>query len=97
MVRKERRIGKQKRPLATVDDGGVGVTMASAGLAPRDCAQAVVLMRLPRWAGRLGADCTGGNAASKAVAVELWISWAFFRTVKPTACRVPVSAIVVDS
>ena len=71
--------------------------MAGAAVAPHNDAQAVVLMRLPRWAGRFADDCTGGKASSKAFAVELWISWAFFRTVKPTACRVPVSAIVVDS
>ena len=43
-----RQEGKQKCPRAAVGDGGVGMAMASAGLAPRDCAQAVVLMRLPR-------------------------------------------------
>lgn len=41
-----RQAGRQ--PLSTVDDGGEGMAMANAGLAPRDCAQAVVLMRLPR-------------------------------------------------
>jgi hypothetical protein len=54
--------------------------------------QAVVLILLPRCAGKFGADGTGGMASISAVAVELWISCAFFNTAMPTACLVPVSA-----
>ena len=66
---KEEGISKNNSPLATVGNGGVGVT--GAATAPQDRAQAVVLMRLPRCAGRFADDCTGGKACSKAFAVEL--------------------------
>ena len=60
-------------------------------------AQAVVLIVLPRCEGRFGVEGTGGIAWIRAAALEAWMSWAFFNTATPTACLVPVSAIVVDA
>src|SRR5476651_164197 len=54
-------------------------------------------MLLPRCEGRFGVDDTGGIASTRAEALDAWRSSAFFCTAMPTACLVPVSAIVVAS
>ena len=71
------------------------VTRRRAGR--HDAVQAVVLIVLPRCEGKFGADGTGGIAAIRGAALDSWISCAFYNTATPTACFVPVSAIVVAS
>lgn len=80
--------------MATLRSPDAAIRTAAAALAATGVrpVQAVVLILLPRCAGKFGADGTGGKASIKAVAVELWMSCAFFNTAMPTACLVPVSA-----
>jgi hypothetical protein len=69
--------------------------MTRPGILNEYGASGVVLMWLPRWAGRFGADCF--MASISWAAVSAWISWVFLTMAIPTSWRRPVSAMLVAS